>query len=605
MGLMAKHFLKSVLLIINIIFSQKADIVLKNGFIWTVDKHDSIHEALAISNDTIIFVGSNFDVEKYISPQTNIIDLNGDMAMPGFYDNHVHFESTGRLLYGLNLLDVSTEKEFVNRIRSVSDRYTKGNWITGGDWSAYETWLEGDISITSQSSDNKSPYGKYFMPNKKMIDRFTKDRPVLVRRFDRKVYLANSVALKKANIKRGTPDPEGIIVDRNRIGEPTGILFNPLENSVESTVLIKDNVRQYFSKFIPKISLDQKIAETLEVWRQMARVGVTSYCDITSDVSYIDIYKSLRDQGKITARVRYRPSLDRWETVKNLSGVVGENNKWIRYGATKAWIDGIMGNSTARFYEPYSNNLSSKGIWRDIMFPFKRSPFNAEEMQSNLERLAIESDKEDIQLTVHAIGDAANGYLMNMLDRIVKENGLKDRRFRLVHAQVMSNEDIKRAGEHKIVAEVQPFHVADDMRWMEERIGNVRSKGAYAFRRLWDAGVIVSFGSDSPGTNASRYYLNPMLGLYSAVTRKTLTGAPESGWFPNERLTIQEAIRAYTYNTAYASFEDHIKGSLEPGKLADIVILSDNLIQIDPNKIKDVSVKTTIVGGKIIFTSKE
>ena len=195
--------------------------------------------------------------------------------------------------------------------------------------------------------------------------------------------------------------------------------------------------------------------------------------------------------------------------------------------------------------------------------------------------------------------------IRDRLDRIVKANGLKDRRFRLVHAQVMSNEDIKRAGEHKIVAEVQPFHVADDMRWMEERIGNVRSKGAYAFRRLWDAGVIVSFGSDSPGTNASRYYLNPMLGLYSAVTRKTLTGAPESGWFPNERLTIQEAIRAYTYNTAYASFEDHIKGSLEPGKLADIVILSDNLIQIDPNKIKDVSVKTTIVGGKIIFTSKE
>jgi predicted amidohydrolase YtcJ len=263
-----------------------------------------------------------------------------------------------------------------------------------------------------------------------------------------------------------------------------------------------------------------------------------------------------------------------------------------------------MGNSSARFYEPYTHNPGSRGIWRDIMFPFERSPDNPEEMQSELERLALDADAAGIQLTVHAIGDEANGYLMDMLERIVEKNGDKDRRFRLVHAQVMTDRDIKRAGELNIVAEVQPYHVSDDMRWMEERIGRDRSRGAYAFRRLWDSGAVISFGSDSPGTNASRYFLNPMLGLYAAVTRKTLSGKPEGGWFPEERLTIEEAIRAYTLNTAYANFEDDIKGSIEVGKLADLVVLSDNLLTMNPDGIRDVEVLKTMVGGKVVFESK-
>ena len=235
------------------------------------------------------------------------------------------------------------------------------------------------------------------------------------------------------------------------------------------------------------------------------------------------------------------------------------------------------------------------------MFPFERSPDNPEDMQSRLERLALQADANDIQLTVHAIGDEANGYLMDMLERIIEKNGEKDRRFRLVHAQVMTDRDIQRAGEMDIVAEVQPFHTSDDMRWMEERIGNERSRGAYAFRRLWDSGAVVSFGSDSPGTNASRYYLNPLLGIYAAVTRKTLSGMPEGGWFPEEKLTVEEAIQAYTLNTAYAGFEEDIKGSIEIGKLADLAVLSDDLINIPPDEIKDVTVSMTIVGGKVVF----
>ena len=581
-------------------WAEYADLVAKNGKLWTVDDDKPNAEALAVLDGRFIYVGDNAGVEQHIGPETEVVDLKGAFVTPGFYDNHVHFESTGRLLYGLNLLDVSDEANFVERIRDVDTRFAPGTWITGGDWSAYETWAEGDVASAGRQA-NKDGYGNLFLPDRTMIDSFTGDRPVLVRRFDRKVYLANGAALERAGISKNTPDPAGIIVGRNEDGEPTGALFNPITASVESTVLVRDNVRTLFASLIPAPSRAQRVAETRRAWAQMASVGVTSYCDITSSPVYVDIYRELRDSGNMTSRVRVRPPLDRWDSMAELGIKVGFGDDWIRFGATKAWIDGIMGNSSARFYEPYTHNPDSRGIWRDIMFPFQRSPTDPEEMQSNLERLALQADANGIQLTVHAIGDEANGYLLDMLERIIDENGERDRRFRLVHAQVMKNQDIERAGDLGIVVEMQPYHTSDDMRWMEERIGYDRSRGAYAFRSLWDAGTVVSFGSDSPGTNASRYYLNPMLGLYAAVTRKTMSGQPEGGWFPRERLTIEEAIRAYTLNTAYAGYEELIKGSLTVGKLADFVVLSDNLLTIDPIDIKDVSVVTTYVGGEAVY----
>jgi predicted amidohydrolase YtcJ len=584
--------------------AQDADLVLRNGVIWTVDEKNPRAEAIASRDDRIIYVGSDAAIEQFIGPNTTVVDLGGKFVTPGFNDNHVHFDSTGKLLYGLNLLDVSDEAGFVERIRDVHERYAPGTWITGGDWSAYETWAVNDVAEAGRQVNPDDLYGNLFLPNKEMIDGFTGDRPVLVRRFDYKVYLANSAALELAGISAGSNDPEGIAVERNENGEPTGALFNPVSGAVESTVLVRDNVGAYFRDIIPEPSREQRIAETLEVWKKMASVGVTSYCDVTSNPVFVDIYRELRDKDQMTARVRYRPPLDKWEYMSELGIRVGFGDEWIRFGAVKAWIDGIMGNSSARFYEPYTNNPSSRGIWRDIMFPFERSPDNPEDMQSRLERLALDADNAGIQLTVHAIGDEANGYLMDMLERIIARNGEKDRRFRLVHSQVMTDRDIKRGGQMNIVFEVQPFHTSDDMRWMEERIGRERSRGAYAFRRLWDSGGTVSFGSDSPGTNASRYFLNPMLGLYAAVTRKTLSGQPEGGWFPQEKITIEEAIQAYTLNTAYAGFEEDLKGSLEVGKLADFVVLSDNLLTMDPDDIKDVEVLTTVVGGRVVFEAE-
>jgi predicted amidohydrolase YtcJ len=584
--------------------AQIADFVATNGVFWTVDEDNPRAEAVASLNGRLMYVGSARGVERHIGADTEVIDLDGAFVTPGFYDNHVHFEGTGRLLYGLNLLDVSDEDSFVARIRDVHERYAPGTWILGGDWSAYETWAEGEVAEAGREVNPDDQYGNFFLPNRRMIDSITGDRPVLVRRFDRKVYMANGAALELAGIRKGMPDPEGIAVERDEDGEPTGALFNPVSGAVESTVLVRDNVRTHFNDLIPAPSREQRIAETREAWKKMASVGVTSYCDITSNPVYVDIYREMRDKGEMTARARYRPPLDRWQSMADLGIKVGFGDDWIRFGATKAWIDGIMGNSSARFYEPYTHNPSSRGIWRDIMFPFERSPDNPEDMQSRLERLALEADSNGIQLTVHAIGDEANGYLMDMLERIIAKNGVRDRRFRLVHAQVMTDRDIKRGGEMNIVAEVQPFHTSDDMRWMEERIGRDRSRGAYAFRRLWDSGAVVSFGSDSPGTNASRYYLNPMLGLYAAVTRKTLSGQPEGGWFPQEKLTVEEAIQAYTLNTAYAGYEENMKGSITVGKLTDFVVLSDNLLTMNPDDIKDVTVQSTVVGGKVVYSAE-
>ena len=315
-----------------------------------------------------------------------------------------------------------------------------------------------------------------------------------------------------------------------------------------------------------------------------------------SDDVQLDIYKELQRSGELTVRIHFRPGLDRWKELADRGIRVGSGDEWIRMGALKGHIDGIMGTSSARFFEPYSNDSSNRGRWRPLMVNEK-----GEFVEGKFLGYMLDADRAGLQLTVHAIGDEANNVLLNYLDELNKQNGKRDRRFRLVHAQVLALADFKRLGQLGVVAEVQPFHLSDDMRWMEERIGRERTKGAYAFRSIQASGAVLSFGTDWPGTSASEYPINPMLGLYAAVTRQTLTGQPVAGWFPNERISIQEAIRAYTYNTAYANFEEQSKGSIAVGKLADLTVLSKNLLKLAPKEFLTTDVLYTIVGGKVVY----
>jgi predicted amidohydrolase YtcJ len=291
----------------------------------------------------------------------------------------------------------------------------------------------------------------------------------------------------------------------------------------------------------------------------------------------------------LTVRVYARPTLDRWWHLATAGIQHGFGNDWLKVGGLKGFVDGIMGNSTARFYEPYLSS-GEVGRWRAMMDP-----------PGNMQRLLISADSAGHWPQVHAIGDHAIDTLLTMYERTMAVNGPRDRRFRIIHAQVLRGpETAERMARLGVIAEVQPYHAIDDMRWMEERIGE-RARWAYAFRTLQEAGVRLSFGSDWPGTNASWYPSSPLLGIYAAVTRQTLGGEPEEGWFPEERVDLETALRAYTINNAWAAGEEEIKGSLEPGKLADIVVVDRDLFSLDPAMLKNCRVLYTIVGGQVVY----
>jgi predicted amidohydrolase YtcJ len=321
----------------------------------------------------------------------------------------------------------------------------------------------------------------------------------------------------------------------------------------------------------------------------------------------LQLYHEFLEAGRLTARVNFRYGIEHWEHMKALGVKRGSGNAMIRLGAVKGHIDGIMGTSGARFYEAYNNDPEKKnrGHWRPLTWvsPERRTELN----RGPFTEMMIKADAADIQVTVHAIGDEALGVMLDMIEAMTKANGPRDRRMRLVHAQVFAPRDFDRLKGLGVVAEVQPFHLSDDMRWMEERIGYERCKGAYAFKTIQSKGATLSFGTDWPGTSASIYPISPIYGLYAAVTRQTVRRAPAEGWFPAERLTIEEAIKAYTLGSAYASFEEKIKGTLIEGKLADITVLDTNLLRAKPtdwiDERGDVKVKTlyTIVGGRIVY----
>ncbi len=555
MRLMLSLCLLYVLLVGAPADAQIADRVLTNAVLWTGDEEQPQAEALAIRGDRILAVGAHGDVEQYIGASTEVLDLDGAFVVPGFIDNHTHFNRAGALLLGINLLDVNDEATLAAAVEAARDRLPEDAWITGGDWGAYAQWADDPEDLMT--------------PDREAIDDLTTDTPVFLSRFDGEQFLANALALEKAGL---TCQDSGVDCEEGRM---TGRL------TPEAAAAVRD--------VIPEKSMAQRRSEAHVAMERLAAHGVTTIHDITPP-KQMRVFQQLRASDELSVRVYARPTLDRWEALAEAGFTHGFGDDYLQLGGLKGFVDGILGNATAQFYEPYAHT-GERGIWREMMG-------HPDGMQGLIEGASAAGHWPQI----HAIGDLAIDTLLTMMETARKSVEAADQRWRVIHTQHLRSPEVAdQMAAMDLIAEMQPIHAIDDMRWMEERIGPERARYTYAFRTLDDAGVMLSFGSDWPGTNASWYTSNPLEGIYAAVTRQTLDGTPDGGWIPEERIDVETALRAYTVNNAYAAGQEDTRGRLAPGLLADVVVLSDNVLTVDPTTLPDIEVLHTFLGGREVY----
>jgi predicted amidohydrolase YtcJ len=518
-----------------------------NGKIFTCNKNQLFAEAIVIQGNKIVFVGSNEEAKSKITKGYQIIDLNGKLMIPGFIDAHVHFINGGHYLLGIDLRNTKTISEFKNILKEYSSKNNE-KWITGGYWD-HEKWEE------------------KILPSKETIDEFTQDIPVFVERTDKHLGLANSCALKLAGINKDTQvPPGGEIIKNDKTGEPTGILIDNAMNLVYSV--------------IPKNSKKENYSATIKALDEAKKNGITTVHDISRRED-LQTYIDLEKDKKLSCRIYSIQPIGILENSENVLFKI--NSSKIICRALKAFSDGSLGASTAWFFEPYENT-NSFGLPQDIV------------INGKLEKLTFKADRKNLQMAVHAIGDKANAFILNLYEKIIQKNKYKNRRFRIEHAQHLRLQDIEKFVKNNIIASCQPYHLFDDGSWAEKRIGPERIKLAYPFRKFLDEGVKLCFGSDFPVVP-----LNALQGIYAAVTRKTSDGRNPEGWIPEQKITVEEAIKCFTINSAFAGFSENETGSIETGKFADMVVLNEDILKIPPEEIKNVEVDTTIFDGKIIY----
>ncbi len=529
--------------------AKNADVVIHNAKVWTVDKARPRAEAIAIIGGRIVAVASNAEVLGWAGKQTKRIDARGKTVLPGFIDSHVHLSSGGFELSGVQLKDAKTPEEFVRRIGEQSKKLKKGEWITGGTWD-HENWPEAPL------------------PTREWIDRVTPDNPVFVSRYDGHMGLANSLALKLAGITKTTAPPSGGAIVKGAGDEPTGVL--------------KDAAQGLMDRVIPPPTEVQLLDALRAALAHAAQFGVTGIHAISSTHD-VRAYQKLTAAGELTARIYAITPIQQWPAPAGAGILAGFGNDWLRIGALKGFADGSLGSTTALFFEPYNDDPGTSGLQ---MFPYEQGL-----------KMGLGADQAGLQLCIHAIGDAAIRMILDLYAEVEKTNGRRaGRRWRIEHAQHIHPAEFERFSKLGVIASMQPYHAIDDGRWALKRIGTERGKGTYAFRTLLDKGARLAFGSD--WTVAP---INPLEGIYAAVTRATLDGKNPGGWYPEQKITLEEAIEAYTMGSAFAEFSEESKGSLTVGKLADVVVLDADLWAIPAEKIKDVKVVATLVGGNTVY----
>ncbi|HJR60777.1 MAG TPA: amidohydrolase [Vicinamibacterales bacterium] len=522
-----------------------------NARVWTGDQANPWAEALAASGEQIVAVGSNDSVRR-LAAGVEPVDAGGRLVVPGFIDTHVHFLEGGSRLASVQLRDARTREEFVRRIIAFAASVPGGTWIMGGDW---------DHSLWGGE-----------LPARDWIDAATPDHPVWINRLDGHMALANTAALKAAGVTRATADVAGGEIVRGPGGEPTGLL--------------KDNAMALVDKAVPPLSNDMRDRALSAAMQYVAERGVTTVHNM-GGWDDLATFARARAARSLTARIYSVVPLADWQRLeavvarKEYGGADGRGDEWLRVGGLKGFVDGSLGSHTAAFHQPFDDAPKDRGL-------LVNTP-------EDLYRWISGADKAGLHVMVHAIGDRANGLLLDIFERVAGENGARDRRFRIEHAQHLAPADIPRFAKLGVIASMQPYHAIDDGRWAEKYIGG-RIRTTYAFRALLDAGATLAFGSDwyvAPPT--------PLEGIYAAATRRTLDDRHPAGWVPEQKISVEEALRAYTAGAAHASFDEARKGMLTAGRLADLVILDRNIFEIPPEQIRDARVAMTFVGGRKVF----
>jgi hypothetical protein len=532
--------------------SVVADLLIVNARIWTgvADRPES--QALAVVDGRVAAIGTAEELSAWRGPSTAVIDAGGARVLPGFNDSHVHFMGGGMQLDNVDLRQAPSPQAFARLIGERVQKTPPGEWVLGGDW---------DDQLWDPPA----------LPTRQLIDPVSPVTPVFVNRFDGHMAVANSAALKLAGITAATPDPPGGVIVRDAAGQPTGLL--------------KDAAMGLVNRVIPPVTPERRAQALTRALAHAASLGVTSVRDMGPDADDLATYAEFAESGRLTVRVSAAPPELHWADQARLGIRRGFGTPFFTLGAVKGFADGSLGSTTAYFYEPYADAPDTRGLLADEMIP----------LDGMRDRL-IHADAAGLQLCIHAIGDQAISVVLDLFADVAKANGARDRRLRIEHAQHVAPKDFRRFASLGVVAAVQPYHAIDDGRWAERRIGPERIKTTYAFRTFLDNGVRLALGSDWPVAP-----LNPMLGIYAAVTRATIDGKNPGGWVPAQRITVEEAVRGYTAGSAYAEFTDADKGTLAPGSHADLVVLSDDIFAIAPEKIRDVTVRTTIVGGRVVY----
>jgi predicted amidohydrolase YtcJ len=530
--------------------NQPATIIVY-GRIWTANADQPWADAVAVRDDRIVAVGPRDEIDRYRGDSTKVIDAADGLVVPGLIDSHIHLIDGGLRLSSVQLRDAASRDEFVRRIADYAAKRQPGEWITGGDWD--HTLWGGEL------------------PSRDWINAVTPDKPVWINRLDGHMALANTAAMRAAKVGDDVKDVPGGEIVRDKSGRPTGVF--------------KDNAMGLIDRAEPTPTLHQRLDATVAAMDYLAARGVTSVHHMGT-WQQLEIFRVAERQGVMKTRIYACTPLEQWQRLAKEVKERGRGTDWLKIGGLKGYVDGSLGSHTAAFLEPFTDAPRDRGLLVNTT--------------EDLEKWTAGADRAGLQVAVHAIGDRAIRLQLDIFERVAAVGGPRDRRFRIEHAQHIAPEDIPRFAKLGVIPSMQPYHAIDDGRWADRVIGPKRSETTYAFRSLLDTGARLAFGSDwyvAPPT--------PMEGIYAAATRRTIDGKNPTGWVPQQKINVEEALRAYTIDAAYAGFSESSLGSLEPGKLADLVILKRNLFDIPPEEINSVLVQTTIVGGKIVYQKSE